>query len=258
MCGVARHCRSTPPFYLIMKAKTVTLAIAETKVNIKLLLEETCDKFASFLTEYDADAPVTGITQDELVSAKKKYPDFVSDSIIEFNELMIKVVTLLLKQGMPAFHGTAFIWDDKAWIFAGPSGTGKTTQYFMWKVQYRDEIRMLNGDKTILRCEDDGSVTVFPTPWAGKEGMSRMESATLGGIIFLAQDSENSIEPLDLRSASKLFSPQFIFVNPTEADAYVLNKTYRAMLQSASIWYFRNKGDMESAKLAHDTILNSI
>lgn len=241
-----------------MKDNTVTLAIAETKVNIKLLLEETGDKFASFLTEYDADAPVTGIARDELDAAKGKYPDFVSDSIIEFNELMIKVVTLLLKQGMPTFHGTAFIWNEKAWIFTAPSGTGKSTQFFLWKILFRDEIRLLNGDKTVLRCEDDGSITVFPTPWAGKEGMSSMESAPLGGVIYLSQDSENSIEPFKMRDASRLFSPQFIFSNPTEDDACVLNETFRTMLRCASIWHLKNKGDFDSARLAHDTILSNL
>lgn len=243
-------------FYLNM-SKIITIAIAGTKINIELLFEETGSLFREFLSDYDAGAPLTGMSGEEFAAARRKYPDHVSVQVIEFNELLFKVCKVLLDCGMPTFHGTAFIWNEKAWIFTGPSGAGKSTQYFLWKILFKDQIRLLNGDKTVLRPEADGSITVFSTPWAGKEGMSRMESAPLEGIIFLSQDSENRIEPLNLREASKMFSPQFIFVDPSNENVLTLNRTFRAMLGDVSLWRFRNKGDMDSARLAHDTILKS-
>lgn len=240
-----------------MNNKIATVEVAETKININLLFEETGPRFGAFLKDFDPTAPYTGLSEEELDAAVPKYPDFVSKPTIEFNELMFKVCRILLDKGMPTFHGTAFIWNEKAWIFTAPSGTGKSTQYFMWKALFNDEIRLLSGDKTVLRCEDDGSVTVFPSPWAGKEGMNRMESAPLEGIIYLAQDSKNIIAPFDVKDVPTLFPRQFIYPKPTYEQKLILDRTLRTMLRDSSVWHFRNKGDMASAKLAHDTILKS-
>lgn len=241
-----------------MNNKIVTIEVAETKININLLFEETAPKFRDFLTDFEPTAPYTGINEEELAAAVPNYPDFVSKPTVEFNELMNKVCRILLDKGLATFHGTAFIWHDKAWIFTAPSGTGKTTQYFLWKLQFDDEIRLLNGDKTVLRCEPDGSVTVFPSPWAGKEGICRMESAPLEGIIYLSQASENSIEPFDVKDVPTLFPRQFIYSMPTYEQKLVLDRALRTMLRVSSVWHLKNKGDMASAKLAHDTILKSI
>lgn len=244
--------------FLLMNSKIATIEVAETKININLLFEETAPRFGPFLCEFDADAQCIGISEQELAEAKHRYPEGIPDSVVEFNELMPKVSMLLLDLGMATFHGMAFIWNEKAWIFTAPSGTGKTTQFMLWKYQFKDEIRLLNGDKTVLRCEDDGSVTVFPSPWAGKESMSRMESAPLDGIIYLSQDSENSVEPINITDTPRLFSPQFIYNTPTDEEAKTLNRVFRAMISVASLWHLKNKGDLDSAKLAHDTILNSL
>lgn len=237
-----------------MNKKIATLAVAGIKINVELLFEETGPRFGPFLTDYDAEAAVVGLTTDEINEAKPKYPPEICDSIIEYNELMFKVSDLLLNIGIATFHGTAFIWHEKAWIFAAPSGTGKTTQYVLWKWQFGDEIRLLNGDKTFLKCEDDGQITVYPSPWAGKEVMSRMESASLGGIILLEQAKENSIVRITPKDAAKPLFSQFIFERKDKTDIDVLKNVLGKMLDVAELWYFKNTGDVLSAHIAHDTI----
>ena len=48
-----------------------------------------------------------------------------------------------------AIHSAAIIYDDKAYLFSAPSGTGKSTHANLWKDEYDCEI--LNGDVAIAQ-----------------------------------------------------------------------------------------------------------
>ena len=50
----------------------------------------------------------------------------------------------------------------------------------------------MNGDKPLIRVGEE--VTVYGTPWAGKEGMQKNAGVKLCGIVILERGAENSIE----------------------------------------------------------------
>ncbi len=89
------------------------------------------------------------------------------------------------------FHGAAIEYGGNAYLFTAPSGTGKTTHINLWRKYLGDRVDIINGDKPII-CVGD-VVTVYGTPWAGKEGYQRNTKAPIRAICILKQGKTNSI-----------------------------------------------------------------
>lgn len=89
-------------------------------------------------------------------------------------------------------HSSVLEVDGRAYAFAAKSGVGKSTHTALW-LKNIPGARVLNGDKPLYRVEEDGSVTVFGTPWNGKEDWGTNSCARLSGICFLERGKENSI-----------------------------------------------------------------
>ena len=172
----------------------------------------------------------------------------------EYFLLHLVVSNALLPFNRCVFHGTAFLWHDKAWLFSAPSGTGKTTQFRQWRRLYRDEVKIINGDKPILQFCDDGTIMVHPSPWKGKERMASMLKAPLGGIIYLQQGKENTIERMDSLDAAEPIYRQFLFLPETEEAVRRVCRMEDKLLRNIPVWELVNKGDAQSAELTHHTL----
>ena len=91
-------------------------------------------------------------------------------------------------------HSSIIEVDGRAYAFCAKSGVGKSTHTRLW-IKNIPNARVLNGDKPLLKLEDDGSVTACGTPWNGKENWGENISAPLAGICFLERGLENTIRP---------------------------------------------------------------
>ncbi|WP_297236267.1 hypothetical protein [uncultured Flavonifractor sp.] len=108
------------------------------------------------------------------------------------------------------FHCSALAYRQRGYLFAAPSGTGKSTHTRLWREVLGDAVRMINDDKPLLKVTSEG-VTVYGTPFAGKEGLQENSSASVAGIVLLHQAEANHIRRL----------------SPREAYPMLLNQTYR-------------------------------
>ncbi len=107
------------------------------------------------------------------------------------------------------FHGAAIEYDNRGFIFTAPSGTGKSTHIALWQKYVGSDVKIINGDKPILKAEGD-KISVCSTPWAGKEHWQRNVSRQLSGICLLCRAEKSSIERID----------------PSDALDFLLNQTY--------------------------------
>lgn len=234
----------------------IVLQLARVNVAVTLLHEEYSRLYHPYLTQNPAELSVEIHSQD-IDKVISYYPPNVTPAYIEHMELCKKVSDVLIPCNRVVFHGTAFLWHEKAWIFTAPAGTGKSTQYLLWKLLFGDDIQIINGDKPILHFQNDGEIVVFPSPWNGKENMGRLINAPLGGIVLLEQGNENRIDIVKHGVAQDIYS-QFLF---TAADTSAISAVCRmadTMLRNIPVWHFVNCGDRSSAILCHDFLEEAV
>lgn len=210
-------------------------------VPLRLLCRFEHSGFSLFATD---EEPVTTLS----------LPMEPENSEKEFLWFAAKCGSALLPRNRMVFHGAAFLWRGKAWILTAPPGTGKTTQFLFWNLLYGDEVTILNGDKPVLSENGDGSFTVCPTPWRGKEFLGSSLSAKLGGIIYLAQDRENSIRRLSEQEAVEPIFGQILFCAEGREDLDSACVMEEKLLRSVPVWFLKNRGDEASAALCHETL----
>ena len=133
-----------------------------------------------------------------------------SDGYSEALAIYRKICEYLLDDDIILFHCSALELDGKAYLFTAPSGTGKSTHARLWRERFGERVTMINDDKPLLEVRDSG-ITVYGTPFAGKENLQTNTSAPVAGIVILHQAPENSIRKM----------------TPREAYPMLLNQTYR-------------------------------
>lgn len=124
-----------------------------------------------------------------------------------FHALRLTYLYLAQKKGMVALHSASLLYKDKAWLFSGHSGMGKSTHTNLWKELY--DIRLLNGDLNLLALENEQPV-VHGIPWCGTSVICTTETVPLGGIILLNQAPVDRIEELNKDKKQLLVSQRLI------------------------------------------------
>lgn len=109
------------------------------------------------------------------------------------------------------YHGAVIEYEGRGYVFAARSGTGKSTHIGLWQKRFGDAVRVINGDKPIMRFEND-TLYAYGTPWCGKEGWETNASVPVRAICFLTRGSENiirQIHPADavMRTFEQVLTP---------------------------------------------------
>lgn len=196
------------------------------------------------------------VPEEDIEAEYKRYPAGAHPGNAELTAMVYHLSDKLLPLRKVFFHGLAVLLDGKAWIFTGPSGIGKTTQYRLLKKLHGAEVELICGDKPIIEASTDGGVLVHPTPWNGKENYrSCMKQAPLGGIICLRQDSANTICAMPHLESIVFLYRQMMFLPDSRENILMAGEILSAMVKSAPVWFLSNKGDVESSELVYSTII---
>ena len=73
-----------------------------------------------------------------------------------------------------AIHSSCIVYKDKAILFLGESGTGKSTHTRLWR-EHIPEAVLLNDDSPIVRVEEE-KIWAYGSPWSGKTPCYKQES----------------------------------------------------------------------------------
>ena len=141
--------------------------------------------------------------KDVKISVQNAYASCVSGSEGIFHRIGLE--TLLLKYHGLLLHASLIDFENKAIVFAGASGVGKSTQADLWHKTLGANI--LNGDRTALR--KDGGWIAYGCPYAGTSGIYKNAHAPLKAIVVLAQGEENCLKRLSPQEALGLLYPEF-------------------------------------------------
>ena len=116
-------------------------------------------------------------------------------------------------KGMFAIHSASLLYKEKAWLFSGQSGTGKSTHTNLWHKNF--DTPLINGDVNLVSIAGDTPM-VHGTPWCGTSGIYDNKSYTLGGITLLKQSLENKVNTLSLPHKQLLVNQRIISPSWTE------------------------------------------
>ncbi len=186
------------------------VSLAGIAVRVEPLYAETL----TFLYGYETnDAPelvirMTGgdIERERAAAGNEKF----SDPYLETLALYRRFCEAAAERGVLLFHSSSAAVDGRAYLFAAPSGTGKSTHTRLWREVLGERVVMINDDKPLLRFGEDG-ICVYGTPWNGKHRLSVNCNAPVGAICLLSRAPENSIRE----------------VSPDEALPRLFSQTYR-------------------------------
>lgn len=132
------------------------------------------------------------VTDDEITAEINSADKTIDVGYAEFICLYRKIAELLPHYNCVVMHGAAITYKDSAILFIAPSGTGKSTHIKQWKQAFKNQVDIINGDKPIVSIEK--SISVFGTPWAGKENWHKNRNAPLNAICILKQGKINCIK----------------------------------------------------------------
>lgn len=104
-----------------------------------------------------------------------------------------------------AIHSSCIVYQNKATLFLGESGTGKSTHTRLWREHIPGAV-LLNDDSPMLRVEG-GKVWIYGSAWSGKTPCYKQERYELQGCVRLSQAPYNQIKKLSVLQAYGALHP---------------------------------------------------
>ena len=149
-----------------------------------------------------------------------------------------------------SMHGAVVAYEGKGYLFAAPSGVGKTTRARLWLEEFPGAF-VVNGDKPLLRVTEK-DVFAFGTPWCGKEHWNTNTGVALQAIFLLERtetDEKTSIRPVSLTEAyAELFEQ--VYKPEDQAALYQTICLLKQLCKIVKVYRFRSAFSREAVRLA--------
>lgn len=204
---------------------------------------EKCERYIS------TEKPIISLfaTDEEIEKEHLLIPQNTLE-MAEFDCIFRKVYNVIPHHNRIIMHGAAIMKDGKGFLFAAPSGTGKSTHIKLWGKKYKSEVDVIDGDKPFVGFENN-IATVWGSPRSGKEGWNNPISAPLKAIAFLERGDKNKITPI---SPAEIFDKAFMqFYFPKNRETAELTaKIINRLLYSVPLYKLQCNMDIEAAEIA--------
>ncbi|MBQ2689096.1 MAG: hypothetical protein IJG05_03360 [Solobacterium sp.] len=212
------------------------------------------DWFHGFLAEPYSDTEIIQAGEYEKKQYLEQFPGSAWNAYAEYKCLLNLASDAMMKYNQFLFPSAAVLIDVCAWRLSGPSGIGKSTQYSNLKKLFPDQIDIVSGDYPITSFEGEG-ITVYPSPWNGKENWGSMQTGKLRRIIHLEQGKQNLLSPVSPKDAVIRVYHQINTYAETEEQIHFLAKLEEQLITSVPIWNYQNTGDNESSRILYAHIM---
>lgn len=203
-----------------------------------------------YVTQEMIDAYVESGKDSEII---KDWPQHVIWDEVEYMLAGQIFYRQLLRFNGMLVHSSAIVKNNKAYLFSGKSGVGKSTHTGLWLKEFGDEVYILNEDKPAVR-KIDGKYYTYGTPWSGKTNTNVNRKAELECIVFLGQAEENAIRKVDAKEA---FTSLFEQTDRKADGRYMiaLMDMMEEIVKDIPIYHLDCNISREAVRLAHDTIV---
>lgn len=172
-----------------------------------------------------------------------------------FHALRFAFLTVAAQHDLCIIHSASILYREKAWLFSGRSGAGKSTHTGLWHNLFGTSL--LNGDLNMIGLENNVPVC-YGLPWCGTSGIHTNSSHPLGGIVFLKQAAENKIEHPSADRKTFYFNQRLINPCWTEEQLRRNLSLSASLTEKISVWKLCCTKDPEAAVLMRKTIDESM
>lgn len=145
-------------------------------------------------------------------------------------------------------HASCVLYQGKAYLFLGKSGTGKSTHSRMWMRALQDVV-LMNDDHPVVRVGEDGKATAYGSPWSGKTRCYKNMQAPVGGIIRISRAPYNKarrLSPIE-SYASLMTSCSGMTWEKKLADGR--DRTIQAIIAGVPCWVMECLPDEDAARV---------
>ncbi len=147
-------------------------------------------------------------------------------------------------------HSSCIVYENKAYLFSAPCGTGKSTHTQLWLKRFPGSY-ILNDDKPAIRINNDGTVYAFGTPFSGKTNQNVNKAVPIAGICILERDTTNHIESVTPDDA--LFNILNQTVRPPQEDCMdMVLQTLDKVLGKVPVYRLYCNMDLEAAEVSYN------
>lgn len=154
-----------------------------------------------------------------------------------------------------AIHSSVIAYRQKAYLFLGESGTGKSTHTRLWRENIPDCF-LLNDDSPIMRVID-GVTYAYGSPWSGKTPCYRDENYPVGAVVRLSQAPYNKINRLNkITSFGALYPscpPAFAY---DDALSDLICDTLSSIVGSVPVFHLECLPDADAVRESQNAIVN--
>ena len=228
------------------------IKIANKVLEINAFNESTKRYCGKFLSEEEPNYVIT-MNEEDL---KNESSNSINGKVYvneEISALYRKIANLFVEDGIIVFHGSSFMVNGNGFIVTARSGVGKSTHAKLLSDLIGDDFKYINDDKPLLSIND--GVTVFSSPWNGKEKRGNNVSAPLKAIMFLSRSEEPTYRKIINKEEIyvKLLSQTYL---PREKDLREKAlKIVDKLLKNVNFYEINVNQNGESAKMTYERII---
>ena len=229
------------------------------KIKLADVIVEVDDR-QSYISEYCKDWFCDGTPSVRAGVTQKDISDYMAGCGYETTPQAVERVLLSRKIAakLPPYHafllhGGVVEYEGHGIIFSAKRGVGKTTHMNLWKDAFGDKVKIVNGDKPIIKREGSGFVA-YGTPWRGKENYGDNSSVKIDTLCFIKRADKPSVERITPKQAWTRLSRQTVY--PEDSEYYdMFAKDMADFLSSVNIYLISVNQDVESAIHVKNKIL---
>ena len=178
-----------------------------------------------------------------------------SPSMARFG-LWMALNLLCIPKKCAAIHSSVNVFDGRAAMFLGESGTGKSTHTRLLRERY-PQMFLLNDDSPFVRVMDDGLIYVYGSPWSGKTPCYRQEKYPLKAMIRLSQAPYNRISRLHpLQAIGALLPSAPPALNYVGETADMVCDFVSDVVSATALYHLECLPDTAAAELTFKTVFD--
>ncbi|MDE7473761.1 MAG: hypothetical protein K2M68_09290 [Muribaculaceae bacterium] len=178
------------------------------------------------------------------------------DSYFMAHALMIAFMLATCGNGTLLIHSSAVMFEDKAYLFQGKSGTGKSTHATLW-VDNIAGAELLNDDNPVIRFGADGVAMAYGSPWSGKTPCYRNVKAPIGAMVRIVRDRENTLKRLaPLTAYASLTASVFYLPFMSDKLKEMRHKTIERLVGAVPCCEMHCRPDAEAAMTCMNGLIN--